>query len=484
MSIPTSFRVPFMSVQIDPTKASQGPSILPYEALLIGSMRSTGSATASVLVRVTSVAQARTLFGAGSQLHLMVRAFFENNKVIPLYCIPLADHASGVAATKTLTYSGTATEDGTFYLYVGGKRIAVAVSSGDAATAVASAANAAFALIQDLPMGSGVSSAVQTLTALNDGVEGNDIDVRFNYNETEKFPSGISCAIATGTSGATNPDITSAITAMGDRWFQIICMAYQDTTNVGLLEDELEDRFGELRQIPGQAYIAINKTVGNAVTYGEARNSPHLRICDFYGIPWTTFEWASAWCAVESLSAQEDPALPLFNQRIRGLGALPPAHSAQRIITENDQLLHAGISTFKSEGGKLYIQRSITAYQTNAAGASDESYLEAETMFTLMFMRYDVVTQFKIAFPRAKLADDSIKLKATGKIVTPSVAKSKLIQIARGWEEKGLLENVEQFINNLSVSRNTSDRNRLDCTLSPDVVNQFVVGNFLLQFLK
>lgn len=49
-------------------------------------------------------------------------------------------------------------------------------------------------------------------------------------------------------------------------------------------------------------------------------------------------------------------------------------------------------------------------------------------------------------------------------------------------ERDGLVENAELFAKNLIVERNTSDVNRLDVLLPPDLVNQLRIFALQAQF--
>jgi phage tail sheath gpL-like len=51
------------------------------------------------------------------------------------------------------------------------------------------------------------------------------------------------------------------------------------------------------------------------------------------------------------------------------------------------------------------------------------------------------------------------------------------------WEDQGLVENIDQFKNDLICERNEGDPNRLDWMLPPDLVNQFRVGGVQIGFL-
>jgi len=85
MTIQSDLRVPIFAMEFDPSLATDGPSILRYNALLIGQRLSTGIRPQLKVDRVTSPEQGELFYGLGSQLALMIRAWFENNRGTELY---------------------------------------------------------------------------------------------------------------------------------------------------------------------------------------------------------------------------------------------------------------------------------------------------------------------------------------------------------------------------------------------------------------
>lgn len=64
-----------------------------------------------------------------------------------------------------------------------------------------------------------------------------------------------------------------------------------------------------------------------------------------------------------------------------------------------------------------------------------------------------------------------------------SLDDAELIALMRELEEKGLVENVETFKEQLIVERNADDRNRVDVLAPPDLVNQFRIFACLTRFV-
>ncbi|MCC6581966.1 MAG: phage tail sheath subtilisin-like domain-containing protein, partial [Phycisphaeraceae bacterium] len=294
-----------------------------------------------------------------------------------------------------------------------------------------------------------------------------------NYYDDQALPAGVTAAVTAMSGGTANPDVTAVFTAIGDTWYTDFIMPYADTTNIAAMETELLDRFGPLSQIDGYCYIGHSDTHANLVTKGSARNSPHVLLLGNKKSPTPPYEWGAAMGAVAAYHLQIDPARPVQTLGVPGL--LPPATADLFTLSERNILLHNGISTFRVEGGVVLIERMITTYQKNGFGAADLSYLDIETMKTLTYLRYDTRTFIALRFPRYKLADDGTAFARGQNVVTPKVIRDALIGRFKQWEEAGLVENIDQFKDDLIVERDQSDVNRVNALIPPDIINQLRV---------
>lgn len=482
--IPSNIRVPFTAVEIDNTRASQGPALLPYRVLIVGQKTSAGSATANTLHKVTSADQVVAFAGRGSQLHRMARAYFANNQSTETWIGVLADDSGGTAAAGTITVTGPATAAGTLSLWIAGERVTVAVASGDVQNAIATAVNAAINAATNLPVTSAVSTNVVTWTYRHKGTAGNDTDLRLNYQDGESTPAGVALAFADTVTGATNPSLSNLIAAMGDQWFQLIVHPYTDATSLTTIETELSSRFGPMRMIDGVAITSAAGSVSTLGTLGDTRNSPHSSIVAQPGEnPLTPpAEFAAAVAGVVAFYAPQDPARPL--QTLPLASVLPPAESDLFTLQERNLLLYDGVATVKSAaGGVVQIERLVTTYQTNAAGSADTSYLDVTTMLTLLYARYSFRTQIQTRYPRHKLLDDGTRVAAGQAFITPKLGKAEAVAWFQQLEALGLVEGLEQFKQDVICERDLSDPNRLNWVLPANIANQFVVGAVKIQFI-
>ncbi|HXG47687.1 MAG TPA: phage tail sheath C-terminal domain-containing protein [Methylomirabilota bacterium] len=477
--IPIDLRVPGTYIEFDNSRAVRGKLSVPGRILAIGQKLAAGTAAANTPVRVDTAALAVELFGRGSMLALMAAAIKAANRDTELWALPLADNGGGTAAAGTITVTGPATAAGTLNLYVGGKRVQVAVASGDTANTIAAAINAAINADLDLPVTSTVLAAEVTVTARHKGVAAGKVDLRHSYYQGEKLPAGVTLAIVQLTGGAGNPDLATALAALGDAWHNTWVMPYTDATSLSAVETDLANRWGPTKMIESHAFSAEVGTVGDLTTLGNSRNSPHLTIMDAGGSPTAPFIWAAVVAAVDA--AETDPARPRQTLPLPGLLAAP--EGARRTLEERNTLLYDGISTHAVDAlGGVRIERLITTYQVNAQSLDDPSYLDVTTLRTLSHLRYSARARLATKYGRHKLANDGTRFAPGQAVVTPNVIRAEIIALFREWEIEGLVENFDQFRDDLVVQRNAEDPNRLDVLIPPDLINQLRVIAAQIQF--
>lgn len=478
---PGSLRKPGVYSEIDNSQAVSGPQSVTYRRLLIGQKLAGGLAVANTLIRVTSAPQADAQFGAGSMLAGMVRAALAIDTYTELLVMPLIDNAAGVAATGTIAFTGTATASGTVELMIAGRRVSVGVISGDTATAIGAAAAAAITATADMPVTAAAVTGTVTLTSRHKGEVGNSLDARVNYYAGQALPAGVGATVTAFTSGAGNPVLDTALAALGDEWLHAWAVPYTDAGSLASIKTELNSRFAWNREIEAHAFAAARGTQGSLGAIGDSHNSQHLTIIMANDEPMPAYEKAAETMAIAAYYAAIDPARPI--QNLAYSWCLSPAAADRFTNEERNLLLFDGIATSKvATDGTMLVERLITTYKTNTAGASDISYLDSETLFTLMFIRHDWRDYILRKYPRHKLADNGTRYGIGQAVVTPNVMKAEAIAKFREWEELGLVENIDDFKANLIAERNVSDPNRLDMLLPPDLVNQLRIVANKIQF--
>jgi phage tail sheath gpL-like len=481
---PDSNRVPGVYVEMDPSQANSGIAL--QRSLVIGQMLAAGSATPEVPLEIQSMAQVQLAFGRGSMLEQMVQNYLIGDNFGDLWCLPFLDDTQGEAATGTITFDGPCTTPGTLNVYVGGVLVQVGCNLNDSAPTIASNFAAQVAANPDLLVTAVAAAAVVTLTANQAGECGNDIDIRLNYLGPlggEYTPQGVGATIVPMANGTANPQITNGLASLSDQTFDFIVSPYTDTANLDAMEAFLADyqgRWSWEQMLYGGCFSAFRGTLGELTTFGNARNDQHMSVMGFDDSPDPSWVWAAQIGGYCAASLRVDPGLPL--QYMTTQLKAPPV--ASRLdIGERNTLLYDGVSTFRvNDAGAVIIERMCTTYQKNAAGAPDNSYLDVETMYGLMFVARDLTNYLLTRYARKKLVSNATPVLPGSNCVTAAMIQASVVAEYKVLEANGYVQNSATFAQNI-VTEDAG--NGLVKILAPvDLVNQLRQIAILLQFRK
>jgi phage tail sheath gpL-like len=482
---PTSNRVPGVFVEMDASQANSATVL--QNTLLIGQITAEGLAVPDVPVLVESLAQVLILCGAGSMLAQMAQRYIQRDPFGSVYMLPLADAVAGAAATGTITLTGVATASGTLNIYIGGVRVQSVVNSGDTAAIAGTALAAAITANPNLAVTAVAAAGVITLTAINKGALGNDILLVQNYQGAAggEYPvPGLTVVLTKMTGGTANPSLTTGLANLSSQPFDFICMPYTDTTSLNAIETFLDDAAGRWawqEMIYGGGFSAFRGTLGECTAFGLTRNDQHMSIMALdSGSPDPVWIWAAEVTAASAASLRVDPGLPL---QYIGTTLQPPPITSRWTLGERNTLLYDGMSTTRvGDDGTVIIERMCTTYQKNAAGAADNSYLDVETLYGLMFVSRDLSNYLLTRYARKKLVSDQTPILAGSNCVNAPMIKASVCSEYRALEAAGYVQNSTTFARNIVVE---NAGNGLVKIMAPvDLVNQLRQIAILLQFRK
>jgi phage tail sheath gpL-like len=394
-------------------------------------------------------------------------------------------------------------------LYIAGRRIQVFVPAGEAVGVTATSITKAINADPSMPVVATQAISDATLITIKckwKGVEGNDIDMRPAYGgllAAEQVPVGLGLTFvpaipagATGTKlagGTGSPNITQALTNLGDEIYEYVATGFTDSTSLALLEHEYGfsdlGRWGWLRQLYGHVFGAVRGAgatdqwgYSELIQYGPSNNSGVLSLMAIEKhSPTPQWNWAAAYAAKAARALLNDPARPL--QTLEMEGCLPAPKHQRFDKAQLNNLAGVGLATQSTNANSVpAIMRESTTYQKSAYGFGDDAYELVPTLATLSALfrsqRHAITTKF----PRHKLADDGTRFGAGQAIVTPKIIQAELVAQYRFDEFLGRVENATAFKQNLIVERDPNDPNRVNVLYPPDLINQLRVFAVLAQF--
>lgn len=496
--IPSDNLVPMFMTEFDNTNAAKSGA-MPWKNLLIGQPLKEKNETD--LKQITSDEQADSLYGAGSQLALMIRAFRKNTRNSELWVLPIPDSETSAKATGkiTATVDGDIPEgetekvlpsSGSIRLMVGGQKVAVNVTAGNNASEVAASIAEAINENGNLPVTAKAETSAVTLTAKNAGNCGLGIDIRVNHYQGEELPAGLSLEIEAMKNAGADPEYGDALIKgkIEGTWFNAIAIGSSETGNVQYVKELLDERWTATVQETGVLFFSLNggKESGTAsleetTARAESLNSQVVVMPSIPETPTPGFEVAAAVLGCVAPKALNDPAMPLSNWAVKGIVA--PKETEREGLEGNNAILKAGAALLvATNDGSVYLKRIVTTYKRTANGAKDTSYQQLEKVFTLSFLRWDWNNYLAGRYPHAKLADDGTDFGPGQVIMTPKLGEAELLGRYEYWISKGLVQNYDTFKENLVVCRDPDDDTALQFLIPADLIDQFFIGKSKIQF--
>lgn len=477
--IPADIRTPGTYLEIDPSLAEAGVGSYPLRGLIFSQKIAAGTLAVDTPTRITSAEEAAEYAGAGSLAHLHALAWFAVNQRSEVDLL-LVDDPAGLPAIHTITFGGSGA-GGAVAIYLGDERYVVSTTDDNDANATALEA-----LIDANPNSAWTATsagAIVTVTTKNQGVAANPFELTHSHQTGERLPNGLTVTITQTQVATVDPTLATALASLGDTQYDIIAHPWGSHPGpLGELEAELEARDDATVSTSG---IAISGTGADLVAahsaVGALYNSKHLVYIGMERFPGHAAMRATSVAALVALYGSADPGRPFQTLALPGFA---PVESVRFTDAERDILLHDGVSTLKYDRTSTpRIERLITTYQTNDAGAPSDAFLDVNLMLLLSFFRKAYPDRIDTRFPRHKLAADGGTPPAPGSaLVTPTVYKAEAVAFYRELVEAGLCEDEAGFAANSTFEINSGDPNRIDVVLAPNFVNQLRVSATLVQF--
>jgi phage tail sheath gpL-like len=446
----------------------------PMRLCLMGNMLAAGTATLDTPVEVGSTDDVKTLTGAGSELARMAKRVFDQYRLPSLWICPVTESA-GVQATAKIVVANAATASGSLRLWVGDEFVDVAITSGDATTAIATAITAAVNAETDWPATAGVVSSTVTLTWRQKGTRGNNANVRFAFSAnltTTLALNGYTASAVKGTgtfgdnnaggggvTGTLTDDVTNALANMASMKFDHIAAAMDDTANWTKITTHVNTYSAIAERKRQRAIVATIKTLANAKTDAATQNAVLLQIGWHYKGDASTGEIAAQVAAARLYgdgqvgggigTSRGEQAYRAANLDGTLLASITEQVDVadQPLGSEIESALNAGLTPLApspAHPGFTRIVRSITSRWKDAAGNPNYAVLDTTKPEVIHYAADRFESGAVAEFPNKNLAPDN----ANGRpprhpdVVTPSQFRAWVISELYAMEVEGLATNV------------------------------------------
>ncbi len=442
--------------------------------LLVGCMTSGTASSGELKEGIISKKEFNDFFGAKSQIAKAGRAIIDAlsvSKIKPkVSAIGLTDNASGVQATGSIAFSGTATEAGTLTVYIDSKfngKYEIVVASGDTASAIGTKLETAITANAYSPVTAVNTTGSVALTAVNDGTQGNTIGLKIDGTV-----AGITVTLTAMASGATNPVLTSLFDPVADKRYTTII--YPSDWGVSTLTTFTEARFNvDNKIIDGVGITCKNDTYANHNTAVDALNQKTLAYIVNNAINTSKhkggaiFENPFVISAIfgalrelrltvganvssittngQSIGGNYFGGIPYHNTPIN---LLPTIETGQDFTdVEADELQASGALLLRNNPSNtsIIVNEALTTYKTDALGQVDKTFKYLNYVDTLTITRDYIFNNLK--------ADLSQHILTTGDLIAgrPMVNKQGFIALMKKYY--GVLSGYKTNNNNYVLLR-------------------------------
>lgn len=464
--VPSDILRPGTFQTYDISQAQRGLVPVRRRVVLVGAMATGAPATALVPRQIFVSSESDALYLPGSELALMARAAIKAAAKYgtspEIWAQPVADPGGGVKATKTFTFTGPATATGDMQIDVAGRPIIFGVLTGDIATVIAAKYKKALdALAFDLPAVASIASAVVTTTAVNAGVNGNDISAIL-----KQAPTGVGCVIAVGVAGTGAYDITPPTDVLVDKTYHGKVIANHTVTDVTKMAAHLDLVNGYDAKKFSFGYLAETGTLSTATTLSTGANKETISIVSAEGWPSMPGELA----AQMAVTIEAEEKTQRSHNGVELDLPLPP-DAAVPTPAEQNTAIAAGLNILSVVNGKAVIVRAVTT-KTTLNGATFLAVLDISVMRTFFYTMTQIDEGWRLAFPREDASTRTAKRVYTNTLST-----------LRKVEADGRIQNVEAHKGELVVEVDPNVIGRFNVAVPTSVIpplHQIVGKNLLL----
>ncbi|WP_343037843.1 phage tail sheath subtilisin-like domain-containing protein [Ancylobacter pratisalsi] len=480
--IPYNWRKPGVYTEVKPRYVRKGLVDFPARAIIVAQMLATGVAEAGKRYPITRDDEGKAYCGAGSVGAEMVKYFRKVNKATELYLVALPDDAAGIAATKTMTLTGSPTYGGPLPLYVEETRIQLALTAAQTVASIATEVAAAVNALDDLPVTATAALGVVTLTAKHKGEVGNHISVRVASEAGDSVPAGLTAVVAADVVGANNPDVDTVLDAISNEWYTDAAFAWDDATNLGKIAADFAARFTAAAKKDAHAYIGCRGTYAELVAKGAITNSPFITPIGAKKARSAPWKWAAVLAGIGAAQLATDPARQLRSLVMTGIGA--PDYEDCFTAEEQNLLLGKGMSTWnRLDDGSVVLERVVTTYKVTTLNVDDDAWLDIMVTKTASRIRYDWNAYCDQTYPRNKLAeDDSIAAEHAENVSTPKRLHGSWAGRCQLYARKGWIMQTDRTIGESAFEIDEDDKNVANSRLVINIIGNQMVLKGSLEF--
>ena len=490
--------VPGTYIEVNFAQGDAAGSGSATEVVLMGNKLAAGTAVVDTevygpdgLVPMQTEADVIGLFGAGSELHRMWRAFVRVNKTTTVRAIAVTENAGGTAASVSTVLTVPATGSGNIRIVVHDEVVDVGVQSGDALDTIGANMVTAVNLMAHWGVVASYNVATDTFTlaAKQKGPRGNDI--RFQIIPSNGIGTQFSAGVTVDSplaSGATPDTNATALQTLSTGHYYYIVSAAGDATQLGALVSQVNVLAAPISGNRQRVIAASSGTLNATTTIATGRNAARAEIAWLEKSPLEPPVLAANHAAVITLfETRPNPRTNFcgFGQDAKTsdfwVVPAPRTKTAWPSRTSIASALNNGITPIGVlANGSTYLVNRITTRSLN--GAVNDYRIRAAHKVTICdFFAEDLAVKTSQQCAGKRIMDNPVPGQPVPgpDVIFPTAYKGIILQLINVYEANNLLQNVAEIKAGIKVQREANPRTRMGARvpLQPvDNAEQFAVA--------
>lgn len=442
---------------------------LPQQIALLA-QGNTASVGYSLLARrVFSAAEAASVYGFGSPIHLGVLELLPplggGVGSIPVWVLPLNDDGAGVAAAGTITPAGVAAATATFFVRIAGiLSAAFTVTAADTVAVQVASIVAAINATLSMPVIAANNTTNVTITAKWKGATGNEL--KLEVLDALGVSAGSLFTIANPASGATDPAVTTALAGIGPDWITLVVNSFHgtNTTVLNAIQTKGEARWDKQVRRPFVAICGNDEAVFATATATTAARKTDRINCQVVspGSVHLPVQIAAAQVREIAKVADDNPPTDYGSRKVTTL--LPGASSLQWDYATRDAAVKAGCSTIEVKNGVVCLSDIVTMYHPD--GEIPPAYRYVVDIIKLMTVIFNIDLEFaQPSWDGAPLIPDG-QPTVNPNARRPSSAKAAINRIIDGLALEAIISAPDAAKAATTANINATNPKRLDASLT------------------
>jgi phage tail sheath gpL-like len=450
--IVTSDKTPRVAIAFDRTSGVKQQASTTKEILIVGQMLAAGTQPVNTPIQLLRETDSEGYFGIGSPIDIAAKAAFLANPNIILSAVGIAD--AGTKATATITIAGgNATNSGEQWFYIMGRKVVLAMVTGDTPTIQATALAAAINARTDLPVTATSAVGVVTLTAKVGGTICNTITLR-SFTPLGFVPGSTytlsGAFMGTAVAGVGTVSTTNATAACSTHRYHLIVPCFDDQTTEQAMRDyataEGQAELGAGELVITAQVAALSAHTTQALAVNGLRNT-------HYSINGSESWFVEIAAAMAGVMASESVATRPYNTLpLPGIKAPPIA--LRWLRTETRSLIDNGCTPLTAGTDDIVrIMRAVSTNVTNVAGNKDYSVLDITKVQAFDDIRDNATLMLNTNYPRARWADSDPDGLLPTDVATPQKVTGDFLDVLRNAQARGIVQQVEQYKSQIVVNK-------------------------------